>query len=80
MFKVAFVIRDHGSYAYEEEKHEFCFDLEKDANTFYDDLENFIEERTGGDSYVVSKSKPEKLNDIVLYRYDPHVKRLCRID
>lgn len=79
MFKVAFVTRDYGSYAYEEEKHEFCFDLEKDANAFYDDLENFIEERTGGDSYVVSKSKPEKLNDLVLYRYDPDAKRLCRI-
>lgn len=80
MFKVVFVTRDYGSYAYEEEKHEFCFDLEKDANAFYDDLENFIEERTGGDSYVVSKSKPEKLNDLVLYRYDPSAKRLCRID
>lgn len=80
MFKVTFVTRDYGSYAYEEEKHEFCFDLEKDAKAFYDDLENFIEERTGGDSYVVSKSKPEKLNDLVLYRYDPYAKKLCRID
>lgn len=79
MFKVAFVIRDFGSYAYEEENHEFCFATEEDANVFYDDLENFIDKRTEGDSYVIRKSKPEKLNT-QLYKYDPEAKRLYCID
>lgn len=78
MYKVAFVMRDIDSYAYEEEKQEFCFVSEEEAYTFYEDLENFVDEATGGYSYVVSKSKPEKVKD-VLYRYDKEMKRLYRI-
>lgn len=78
MYKVAFVMRDIDSYAYEEEKQEFCFVSEEEAYIFYEDLENFVDEATGGDSYVVSKSKPEKVKD-ALYRYDKEMKRLYKI-
>lgn len=80
MFKVTFVTRDFGSYAYEEDRHEYCFATEEDANTFYEDLENFIDERTESNSYVVCKSKPEKLDAIQLYKYDSEAKRLYHID
>lgn len=80
MYKVAFVTRDRSSYAYEEEKYEICFMLEKDANTFYDDLENYVDESTGGDCYVDRKSKPERLPTIQLYGYDPSIKKLFRVD
>lgn len=78
MYKVAFVMRDIDSYAYEEEKQEFCFVSKEDAYNFYEDLENFVDEATGGNSYVVSKSKPEKAKD-VLYRYDKEMKGLYQI-
>ena len=80
MYKVRFVTRDHGSYAYETDVNEVYFQTETDANTFYDDLENFIEKAFEGMSYVESKSKPEKLNNITLCGYDPSIKRLYRID
>lgn len=35
MFEVVFVMRDIDSYAYEEEKQEFCFVSEEDAYAFY---------------------------------------------
>lgn len=78
MYKVAFVIRDIDSYAYEEEKQEFCFVSEEDAYTFYEDLENFVDEASGGGSYVDSKSKPEKVRD-VLYKYNKEMKRLQQV-
>lgn len=80
MYKVAFTMRDSDSYACEEERHEFYFATEKDANAFYDDLENFVIERTGGYFHMDQKFKPEKMNDIVLYGYDPSIHRLYRVD
>ena len=78
MYKVTFVTRDRGSHEYEKEKHEYCFITEEEAYIFYNDLENFVDEATGGDSYVDSKSKPEKVRD-VLYKYNKEMKRLQQV-
>lgn len=79
MFVVAFVTRGSGTYLIGEERHVVYFESETDANAFYDDLENFIDKKTEELAYVVSKSKPEKLNDIVLYGYDPSIHSLYRV-
>ena len=53
---------------------------ETDAGLFYNDLENYVDESTGGTCYVDRKSKPERLPTIQLYGYDPSSKRLYRVE
>lgn len=79
MYKVVFTVRDSDSYAYEVERHEFCFVTDRDASNFYDDLETWVAENTKGNSYVDQKFKPEKLPETILYGYDPAIRKLYRV-
>lgn len=79
MYKVVFTMRESGALAAEEERHEFYFQFETDANNFYDDLENFIKEKFGEKYYVVFKSKPEKSSPIDVHGYDVKTKSLYKI-
>lgn len=80
MYRVIFTTRESGSYAYEEERHEFYFRSETDANNFYNDLENFIDKAFEGNCYVVYKAKPEKTCPVELHGYDVENKRLYLLE